>query len=221
MLPIHPAKTGRAGRSADERVLGTALILSKFELLRRSALTDASLRATLMRECLADEVSRMKLLLPTLLLASSVLAQGRSDPSLVPFRSAAHKAFTEEMARADQPLCPNLVALPEFSVCLNALLQQSENDLAAYRTALRSSIAVRQKMLGAQSLNHFRFTERMWDLYSASQLKASGDMAEGPELVGSAEEETRIDLIRSHMRMLDHIYYTLLHDDCGACFVDH
>ncbi len=52
-----------------------------------------------------------------------------------------------------------------------------------------------------------------------SQLKASEDMADRPELAG--EEETRIDLIRGHMRALDRIYYTLLHDDCGACLVDH
>ena len=163
----------------------------------------------------------MKLLLPTLLLASSVFAQGRSDPSLAPFRSAAHKAFTEEMADADQPLCPNLVVMSDFSVCLDASLQQSEKYLAAYRTALRSSIAARKTLLGAQSLNHFQSTERMWDRYSASQIKASGDMSEAPQLVDSAEGETRIDLIRNHMRTLDRVYYTLLHDDCGACLVDH
>ena len=130
-------------------------------------------------------------------------------------------AFTEEMVRADQPLCPNLVAPSDFGPCLDASLKRSENHLAAYRSALRSSIVARQKLLGLQSLEHFRSTERLWDLYSASQLKASADMAAGPELVGSAEEGARIDLIRDHMRTLDRIYYTLLHDDCGACLVDH
>ena len=163
----------------------------------------------------------MKLLLLTIVLAPLLVAQNRSDPSLAPFRNAAHKALAEELTDADKPLCPNLVALPEFSVCLNAALTKSEDHLTAYRAALRSSIAVREKLLGAQSLQHFQSTERMWDLYSASQLKASEDMAEGPELAGSAEEQTRIDLIRSHMRMLDRIYYVLLHDDCGACLVDH
>ena len=163
----------------------------------------------------------MKLLLAMVLLTPSAFAQVKSAPPLAPFRSAAHKVFAEEMARSNQPLCPNLVTSPEVAACLDSSLQRSETHLTAYRVALRSSIAARQKLLGARSLDHFRSTERMWDLYSASQLKASGDMAGGPELVGSAEQETRINLIRSHLRMLDQIYYTLLHDDCGACFVNH
>ena len=163
----------------------------------------------------------MKLLLLVFLFGLPVFAQGGSDPSLAPFRSAAHRAFTEEMTHADQPLCQGIVPPPEFAVCINAVLKQSENHLIAYRAALSSSITARQKMLGAQSLNHFRSTERIWDLYSVNQLKTAGDMAGGPELTGFAEEETRIDLIRSHMRTLDRIYYTLLHDDCGGCFVDH
>lgn len=163
----------------------------------------------------------MKLLLLVFLFGTPVFAQGGSDPSLAPFRNAAHKAFTEEMMHADQPLCPGIVPPPEFAECINAALKQAEDHLIAYRASLSSSITARQKMLGAQSLQNFRTTERMWDMYSVNQLKAAGDMAGGPGLIGFAEEETRIDLIRSHMRMLDRIYYTLLHDDCGGCLVDH
>jgi hypothetical protein len=160
-------------------------------------------------------------LVAAFLFVSSARAQSGPDVSLAPFRSAAHAAFAAEMAAADRPLCPGLVAAPEFAACLDASLKQSEKNLAAYRAALRSSIVARQTLLGAPSLDHFRSAELMWDQYSEREVKASGDMAGGPELIGSAEEGTRIDLIRMHMRALDRIYYTLLHDDCGACLVDH
>lgn len=163
----------------------------------------------------------MKLLLLMLFLTSSAFAQSKPELSLAPYRSAAHQAFTEEMVRADQPLCPNLVALVDYGPCLNAALKLSESHLATYRSALKSSMVARQTLLGASTLEHFQSSEQLWDLYSQSEIKAAGDMAEGPELVGSAEGEARINLIRSHMRMLDRIYYTLLHDDCGACLVDH
>lgn len=134
----------------------------------------------------------MKLLLAPLLLVSSAFAQSKSDLPLAPFREAAHKAFTEEMAGSDQPLCPGLVPLADLSACLHALRLQSDKHLVLYRTALGSSIAIRQKLLGSQALLHFQTAERMWDSYSASQLRASGDMAGSTELVSSAAEETRM-----------------------------
>lgn len=163
----------------------------------------------------------MNSLLLTLVLAATVSPMSEPDPPLAPYRSAAHSAYTEEMVRADRPLCPDGVAPADFGACLDSSLKQAEQHLAAYRSALRSSIVARQKLLGSQSLAHFQAAERLWDLYSMSQLNASGDLADNEELAGAAEGESRIRLIRDHMRTLDRIYYILLHDDCGACLVDH
>jgi hypothetical protein len=162
----------------------------------------------------------MKPLLLLPLLACTLFAQSKPELSLAPFREAAHKAFAAEMAGANERLCPNLIALPKVAACLDRAQAESKTELASYRAALRASIAARISLLGAQALPHYQTAEQDWDVYSASQLKGAADMADTPVLGAQAEIQARIDLERTHMQTLDRIYYTLLHDDCGACLVN-
>lgn len=163
----------------------------------------------------------MRFLLVVFVLAVPLWSQQSTEPSLAPFRAAAKKAFTAEMDRAAKGDCPAANSSSEFNVCYEAALAQSNANLAAFRTAIRKSIEARKDLFGPQMLKHFESSEQTWDIYVAQQSSVIGDMVDSPEDKESSEDETHINLIRTHLRDLEKIYNILLNDNCGACLTDH
>ena len=163
----------------------------------------------------------MKLVFFVAVLAVSLCGQQSAQPSLAPIRAEAKRAFTAEMDRAAKGDCPNtLITSAAVNECYEAALTQSESNLKAFRAAIRMSIEARLHLFGSLLLKHFELSERAWDVYCVEQPQVTADMVDNPDDRSGSAAATRINLIRSHMRNLDKIYYILLHDNCGACLTD-
>jgi hypothetical protein len=163
----------------------------------------------------------MKLVFYVFLLAAPLLGQQSASPSLAPIRAQAKKALTAEMDRAAHGDCPNSVTSADLDKCFEAALTQSISNLRSFRTAIKMSIQARQNLFGPQMLTHFESSEQIWDLYCTKQAEVTADMVDNPADKSSSRATTQINLIQTHMRDLDKIYNILLHDNCGACLVDH
>jgi hypothetical protein len=151
---------------------------------------------------------------------SGAAGQQSIHASLAPMRAEAKKAFTAEMDRAAKASCPGLLNSAAVNECYEKALAQSASHLREFRAASRASIEARQDLFEPRFLNHFESAEQASDSYCVEQAQVTADIVDNPGDRPGSAAATRIDLIRSHMRMLDKIYNILLHNNCGACLTD-
>ena len=142
-------------------------------------------------------------------------------------RSTAKQALDAELAREKAGDCLNAQSTYEFNVCFGDALAATEKNFKTYEGALRDLAELQfptmegdsRNAAGAggpveeteQSVASFKHMEDLWQAYLDAAARIAFGNFGGGTGGPSFELQTRIRLIRGHMRELDTLYDMRLH----------
>jgi hypothetical protein len=146
---------------------------------------------------------RRPILLFTVVFAVAGSAQTTRDG----LRAQAKQLLDSETAREKVGDCPAAKTTYDSNVCLAKAATAADRSLKTFETAVHDLL----NLASPQSAAEFSRVEDLWHTYLAAAAMAAFHQFDGGTGGPSSQLETRIRLVRSHLRELDAIYYSTLH----------
>ena len=132
---------------------------------------------------------------------------GWAQTSRETLRAQAKQSFDAEIARDKAGDCPNATTTYDSNVCLGNAAAATDQSLKTFEIAVHDLL----NLANPQSAAEFSRVEILWHAYLDGASTAAFEQFHGGTIAPSFQLQTRIRLVRSHLRELDAIYYSALH----------
>jgi len=133
-----------------------------------------------------------------------VLAQAPPRDSL---RAQAKQSFDAEIAREKSGDCSNATTTYDSNICYGKAAAAAEQSLKIFESSVHDLL----NLTAPEAAVEFSRVEGLWHTYLDAAASAAFHQFQGGTGGASFELETRIRLVRSHLRELDTVYYSALH----------
>lgn len=135
----------------------------------------------------------------------SVTGSAQTDRETL--RTRARQSIDTEMARDKAGDCLGANTTYDSNVCFASAAGAAEQSLKTFETAVHDLL----NLADPQSAAEFSRVEDLWHPYLDAAATAAFDQFRSGTIGPSFQLQTRIRLIRSHLRELDAVYYSALH----------